>query len=266
MSEDIFYLSLFLNFTPDLTSAASGISNHGWENHGYICLTLTCQGGPKEPWQPETWWDSTLSFFLSSPRKSEITRRGRSRRGRCANLLQIARQICANCWYIRFIHQREGAQNCRKFVANLKVNFGQFYANTPFPMPPSPNFWENGQFLPTTGENSEDSEKYSGDCAPKLQISGTSFWTPNPHIQGKTMNKNIALLSLSFFNHFGSYFVQSFVHTFALYVGGGGHSHISEFLSLIVVECVLNFTTPHIFFGANFGRRKTSRKVSVRNV
>ena len=31
----------------------------------------------------------------------------------------------------------------RKIVANLSRNFGQFYANTPFPMPLSPNFWNH---------------------------------------------------------------------------------------------------------------------------
>ena len=79
-------------------------------------------------------------YFLFWSLLSEIPRRGRSRRGRCANLSQIARQICAKLLVVCFVHQRKGGQNCRKFVANLKVNFGQFYANTPFPMPPSPNF------------------------------------------------------------------------------------------------------------------------------
>ena len=53
------------------------------------------------------------------PIDSEIPTRGRSRGGRCANLSQIARQICAKLPVFGF--------------ANLKVNFGQFYANTPFP-------------------------------------------------------------------------------------------------------------------------------------
>ena len=60
---------------------------------------------------------------------------GHSRRGRCANLSQIARQTCAKLLAFRFVHQRKGAQNCRKLVANLKVNFGQFYANTPVQCP-----------------------------------------------------------------------------------------------------------------------------------
>ena len=64
-------------------------------------------------------------------RESGIARRGRSRGGRCANLSQIVRQIYAKWPVFRFVHERKGAQNCRKFVANLKVNFGQFYANTP---------------------------------------------------------------------------------------------------------------------------------------
>ena len=81
-------------------------------------------------------------FWLqtSFPDFSEIPKRGRSRRGRCAIFSQIARQICAKLPLFRFVHHTKGAQNCRKFVANSTLNFGQFYANTPFPMPPSWNF------------------------------------------------------------------------------------------------------------------------------
>ena len=60
---------------------------------------------------------------------------------------------------------------------------------------------------------------------------GDSFCDPNPHIQGKNMNKNLApkLPNLPCFEAFGAiFFVQMFVHTFALYVGGGGHQRISE--------------------------------------
>ena len=39
-------------------------------------------------------------------------------------------QICD-----RFVHQRKGAQLWRKIVANKIITFGQFGANTPFPMP-----------------------------------------------------------------------------------------------------------------------------------
>ena len=47
--------------------------------------------------------------------------------------------------------------------------------------------------------------------------------------QGKNMNKTIApkLSTLPFLKHFESYVAQIFVHTSALYVGGGGHSRIS---------------------------------------
>ena len=57
---------------------------------------------------------------------------------------KLRAKICAKLPVVRFAYQRKGAQNYRKFVANLKVNFGQFYANTPFPMPPSPNFRSEG--------------------------------------------------------------------------------------------------------------------------
>ena len=47
---------------------------------------------------------------------------------------------------------------------------------------------------------------------------GESFCNPNPHIQGKNMNKHMApkLSSLPVLKHFGSYLVQIFVHIFAL--------------------------------------------------
>ena len=40
--------------------------------------------------------------------------------------------------FLTKIHSRKYLPG--EFVANLKVNFGQFYANTPFPTPPSENF------------------------------------------------------------------------------------------------------------------------------
>ena len=43
--------------------------------------------------------------------------------GRCANLSQIACQICTKLQVFHFVHQRKGAQSCRK-------NFGPFCANT----------------------------------------------------------------------------------------------------------------------------------------
>ena len=57
---------------------------------------------------------------------SEIPRRGRSQEGRCANVSQLARQICAKLPAFRFVHLRKSAQHCRKLVANLKVNFDNF--------------------------------------------------------------------------------------------------------------------------------------------
>ena len=72
---------------------------------------------------------------------SQIPTRGRSRGGRCANLSQIAHQTCAKLLVLPFVHHTKGAQNCHKSVANSKVNFGQIYANTPFPMPPSRALW-----------------------------------------------------------------------------------------------------------------------------
>ena len=59
---------------------------------------------------------------------------------------------------------------------------------------------------------------------------GESFCNPNPHIQGKNLNKNMAakLSSLPCFEAFGAIFCRIFVHIFTLYVGGGGHSRVSE--------------------------------------
>ena len=56
----------------------------------------------------------------------------RQTRKRCARLSQIVCQICAKPRGFRFFHQRKGAQNCRQFVVNSKINFGHLNANTPF--------------------------------------------------------------------------------------------------------------------------------------
>ena len=50
---------------------------------------------------------------------------------------KLRAKFAQNGWYFRFVHHTKGAQNCRKFGADSKVNFGQFYANAPFAMPPS---------------------------------------------------------------------------------------------------------------------------------
>ena len=65
--------------------------------------------------------------------------RGPSRGGCCAICCKLRRQICTNLLVFCFVHHTKGAQNCRKFAANSKLNFGHFHANTPFPMPPSRN-------------------------------------------------------------------------------------------------------------------------------
>ena len=65
---------------------------------------------------------------LQKPRVGDVRQGGNF----CAKLSLTARQICA-----KLLHLRKGVQNCRKLVANLKVNFGQFYANAPLAMPPS---------------------------------------------------------------------------------------------------------------------------------
>ena len=72
------------------------------------------------------------------PRKIQVRNpeKGRSRGGRCAICRKLRSKIAQNCRY--FVLCIRG--RVRKSVAHLKVNFGQFYANTPFPIPPSPNF------------------------------------------------------------------------------------------------------------------------------
>ena len=78
-------------------------------------------------------------WYAPNPGSKEIWRI--PRRGvREGGVAQICRKLRAkfaqNLPVFRFAHQRKGAQNCRKLVANLKVKFGQFCANTSFPMPP----------------------------------------------------------------------------------------------------------------------------------
>ena len=57
---------------------------------------------------------------------------------------------------------------------------------------------------------------------------------PPPHIHGKYMNKHIWPQNCQVclvLKHFGSYFVLIFVHIFAVYMGGGGHSRVSDYFS-----------------------------------
>ena len=56
--------------------------------------------------------------------------KGAFARGRCADLSQVVRQICAKLLVFRFVHHTKGAQNCHKCVANSRANFGQIYVYT----------------------------------------------------------------------------------------------------------------------------------------
>ena len=68
---------------------------------------------------------------------SEIPRRGRSQRGRCANLSQIARQICAKLLVFRFVHHTKGraklSQICRTFTSKFRTMLCKYpFCNAPF--------------------------------------------------------------------------------------------------------------------------------------
>ena len=68
---------------------------------------------------------------------SEIPRRGRSRRGRCANLSQIARQICAKLHKISFRASQEVcaklSQICREFESQFRTILCKYpFSNAPF--------------------------------------------------------------------------------------------------------------------------------------
>ena len=79
-------------------------------------------GGP-----PSGTWGQTHIWGYSIPR------RGHSRRGRCANLSQIARQICAKLLVFRFVHQRKGAQICRKSESQFRTLLCKYpFSNAPF--------------------------------------------------------------------------------------------------------------------------------------
>ena len=64
--------------------------------------------------------------------KSQKFREGGVREGGVAQICRKLRaKFAQNCrYFVSYIRGR-----LRKIVANLKVSFGQFYANTPFPMP-----------------------------------------------------------------------------------------------------------------------------------
>ena len=57
---------------------------------------------------------------------------GRWERGRCANLSEIARQICMKLRVFRFVHQSTGAQNCLKICRKLANKFRTILCKYPF--------------------------------------------------------------------------------------------------------------------------------------
>ena len=60
---------------------------------------------------------------------------------------------------------------------------------------------------------------------------GILFETPTPTHTRQTYEQKYGPISCRIclvLKHFGSYFVQIFVQTFALYAGGGGHWRISD--------------------------------------
>ena len=64
----------------------------------------------------------------------------------------FARGALRKLWVFSFVHHTKGAQNCRKFVANLKVIFGQFLCKYPFSNAPILEIAEFG----TLGEFPKD--------------------------------------------------------------------------------------------------------------
>ena len=73
----------------------------------------------------------------------------------------------------RSVHHRKGAQNCRKYVASLKISFGQFYTNTPFPMLPSSE--ESGYPYNSCLQNSVNPLPPSAEW-PKTRKNCTNQW------------------------------------------------------------------------------------------
>ena len=65
-----------------------------------------------------------------------------SARGRSAN---PTFKICASFAQVCIVVVSRGRVHkiVRKFVCKLEINFGQIYANTPFPMPPSPDLFDS---------------------------------------------------------------------------------------------------------------------------
>ena len=67
---------------------------------------------------------------------------------------------------------------------------------------------------------------------PLLFYVGNHFETPTPHTRQKYEQQH-GRKTVNFALFLGSYFVQIFVHIFALYVGGGGHLRISDYDSTL---------------------------------
>ena len=124
---------------------------------------LNCGGGGVQT-KPLFW--AYLEAILKWP-LSEI-REGGVREGGVAQICRKLRaKFAQNCRY-SFRTSEEGAQNCRKFVANLQVHFGQFCANTPFPMSPSPNFclWR----YELLHKGSDGPKSGASQCAPECAL------------------------------------------------------------------------------------------------
>ena len=62
------------------------------------------------------------------------------------------------------------------------------------------------------------------------------------------------LSSLPCFEAFGAIFCPDFVHIFALYVGGGGHSRVSDFWKAGTPETLLlTYSSPILSFSGLWG-------------
>ena len=86
---------------------------------------------------------SLVVVALIQTEENQKSREGGVREGGVAQIfLQIGRrQIYVKLPVLRFVHQRKGAQNCRKFEAN----FDNFILMPLFPMPPCAHRKKHGQ-------------------------------------------------------------------------------------------------------------------------
>ena len=107
---------------------------------------------------------------------------------------QIAGQTCAKLPGVRFVHQRKGAQNCRKFESQFRA----IYANAPW-APKQTGPYQNARCFPTNFRKRSISKPMRSDIILGFAVKEIPKRVPKLMGTGmpkckKSKNKNLAIL------------------------------------------------------------------------